>query len=106
MWSKEVRERTHKNFGGSRTGSRVQIYVPTHKVVWYTGEVKKETPMRETSIYVKGEDEKLKFTKTISHEEAVNLGQDAGKCKGFLKNGKPCQCKSTMGKFCKRHFKN
>ena len=106
MWSKEVRERTHNNFGGSRTGSRVQIYVPTHKVVWYTGEIKTEMPMRETSIYMKGEDEKLKFTKTISHEEAVNLGQDAGKCKGFLKNGKPCQCKSTVGKFCKRHFKN
>ena len=106
MWSKEVRERTHKNFGGSRTGSRVQIYVPTHKVVWYTGEVKKETPMRETSIYVKGEDEKLRNTKIISHEEALELGQGTGKCKGFLKNGSCCQYKPTMGKFCKRHFKN
>jgi len=104
MWSKEVRERTHRNFGGSKTGSRVQIYVPTHKVTWYTGEVKKETPMRETSIYVKGEDEKLKMTKTISMEETKILGQGT-QCMGFLKNGTKCKCKPTMGKFCKRHYK-
>jgi len=101
MWSKEVRERTYKHFGGNPEGQRIKIYVPTHEIVKHTGKIRAEKPMRVKSIYVKGENEKIKTTKTISFVETLKINE--GKCKGTLKNGQPCNCKRSIGNFCKRH---
>lgn len=101
MWSKEVRERTHRTFNRFYLPEEETIWIPKHTISKTTGKVEKERPSVPKVIHHIKESERMRSIKVI---DLVKAKKNSLHCKAFCKNGNQCSFKPKSGKnFCGRH---